>query len=366
MKNYIKEVEDALAKIEKDLVDIDIPRERGTAPTQAFSEFLTNKHQGDWAEKTLMNAINSQSKEYIAVKYGLDMELVAGDPGFKEFYEMYQDELDTIGKRPDLLIFRRKDYEESWGDNISKLRVAYLDTIVPKAICGIEVRSSSFLNKKYDLFSAVKIRTNQMVVLSARKEILDKYGELLKKKSPSLYQSILDLNEDNLSEANFRISSWKKTEDEIKLSELLKSLKAALSELKKRDYLSITPKVEDLKVVYNWIKRYGVPHYYVQVFFDSAYGISFLDILKFLGSGEKGKEFYSIESGDAKNQNKTTVKINTRHCSRVLSDVTMPKTQSEFKELGQNGRLLFYVDFEPSDASIDTEGFNKLIGIKLV
>ena len=118
--------------------------------------------------------------------------------------------------------------------------------------------------------------------------------------------------------------------------------------------------------VYNWIKRYGVPHYYVQVFFDSAYGISFLNILKYLGNGEKGKEFYSIESGDAKNQNKTTVKINTRHCSRVLSDVTMPITQSEFKELGQNGRLLFYVDFEPSNASIDTEGFNELIGVKLV
>lgn len=366
MSNYVKEVEEALSKIEKDLVDIDIPRERGTAPTQAFSEFLTNKHQGDWAEKTLMNAINNNSKDYIAVKYGLDMELVAGDPGFKEFYELYQKELDVIGKRPDLLIFRRKDYQEEWGDNISKLRVSYLDTIVPKAICGIEVRSSSFLNKKYDLYSAIKIRTNELAALSLRDHIIDKFGELLRKKSPSLYQSVAELDVNNLSQANFRISSWKKTEEEIELSQKLKELKACFNELKKRDYLSIIPKVEDLKVVYNWIKRYGVPHYYVQVFFDSAYGISFLNILEYLSEKDNGKEYYSIESRDAKNQNKTTVKINTRHCNRVLSDVKMPNTQSESKELGSNGRLLFYVDFEPSDASIDEEGFNNLFGIKII
>ena len=40
---YVRQVEDSLKKIDKNLVDISIPRERGTAPTQAFSEFLSSK-----------------------------------------------------------------------------------------------------------------------------------------------------------------------------------------------------------------------------------------------------------------------------------------------------------------------------------
>ena len=35
-------------------------------------------------------------------------DIIAGDENFKEFYEEYQNELDEIGKRPDILIFDKK------------------------------------------------------------------------------------------------------------------------------------------------------------------------------------------------------------------------------------------------------------------
>lgn len=57
----------------------------------------------------VFNAINQHSPEYRALKYGRDDTLAAGDPGFADFYAADQEELNAIGKRPDLLVFRRSD-----------------------------------------------------------------------------------------------------------------------------------------------------------------------------------------------------------------------------------------------------------------
>jgi len=53
-----------------------------------------------------------------------------------------------------------------------------------------------------------------------------------------------------------------------------------------QDTPSFTIKVEDLKIVYRWIERYRVAQAYTQVFFDSAYVIDFLDIVRVVASGE--------------------------------------------------------------------------------
>jgi hypothetical protein len=90
------------------LVDLTISRERGRIPTQASSEFTTNREQGDWAEKIIQRAINQTAKNHIAIRYGKSDDRVAGEEGFTEFFNEFQDELDTIGKRPDLLLFRRQ------------------------------------------------------------------------------------------------------------------------------------------------------------------------------------------------------------------------------------------------------------------
>ncbi len=78
----------------------------GRAPTMANSVFLTNKEQGDWAEEIVFNAINEYSDDYRAIQYGRSESLAAGDPGFAEFYASYLDELNDIGKKPDILVYR--------------------------------------------------------------------------------------------------------------------------------------------------------------------------------------------------------------------------------------------------------------------
>ena len=113
----------------------------GRPPTMANSEFLTNKEQGDWAEQVVYKAINENSDDYFAVQYGRSDSISAGDEGFADFYTEYQRELNTIGKRPDLLIFKSSDFPNMDVDIEN-------DDHVKKAIVALEVRSSSFLIEK--------------------------------------------------------------------------------------------------------------------------------------------------------------------------------------------------------------------------
>ena len=51
-----------------------------------------------------------------------------------------------------------------------------------------------------------------------------------------------------------------------------------------RETPSFTVKVEDLIIVYRWLERYGVAQSYCQVFFDSIFGINFLNIFEIIAS----------------------------------------------------------------------------------
>jgi len=113
-------------------VDFSISRKRGGIPTQAFSEFLIKKQQGEWAENLILEAINDIKGEFVAVKYGKSDEI--------------------IGKRPDLLVFLKKDFGYSEFD-ISNFKESELRIVVQKAIAGLEVRSSAYLVHKYVEFS---------------------------------------------------------------------------------------------------------------------------------------------------------------------------------------------------------------------
>ena len=97
------------------LIDFNEPRSEASMPTQASSEFITNKQQGDWAEDVLFRAINDNSENIVAVRYGKSDDLVAGDAGFEKFFNEYQAELDTIGKRPDILLFKKEVFDASLG-----------------------------------------------------------------------------------------------------------------------------------------------------------------------------------------------------------------------------------------------------------
>ena len=237
---------------------------------------MTNKQQGDWAEEVVCNAINEYSPDFYAVRYGRSDSLDAGDPGFAEFYSEYQVELNTIGKKPDILIFQHADI----ADNTS---VPDLDDdkFVQSAIAAIEVRSSSFLATRYASFMDNRTRTAESECMRLRETILSEpYGGILEQRRPPLYKMISDATIDTFRELTFVARGWYSSPVLAELSGYLKELKEQIKILQTRDYLSITPKIEDIVSVNRWIQNYGIPHHYLQVFFDKAYIISFADILE--------------------------------------------------------------------------------------
>lgn len=359
---YKDTIRELINNVPKTLVDLNIPREPARTPTQASSNFITNKEQGDWAENVVLRAINETSRKYVAIKYGKSDDLVAGEEGFDEFYRQFQQEMDTIGKRPDILVFRKEDYDPDWSYDISRLSHERMHAIVPHAIAGIEIRSSAFLIEKYDRAMQIRIKHYTDAALQAKEKILREYSDLLEHPSRKKYIDILKgLNEETLSAADFRRPSWSSSERLIELSEHFKVLKEAIQEVQKRDFLSITPKIEDLKVVYHWIQTYNVPHFYFQVFFDKVYGISYENILSILSNPDNEGVKFFVE-GDVKNQDKIVVKINSRDGIEIANKIDMPIHQSKMKELDR-GRLLFYVTFKGGTAYLDVGSLRSILGL---
>jgi hypothetical protein len=169
---YSEYVRQIASEIPRSIVDLTQPRRRSRPPTQAFSEFATHREQGDWAETLVTRALASFA-DYDVVKYGKTDAIMAGEEGFKEFYERYQDELDTIGKRPDVLIFDNKTLPKEFPRDISGLGLDQLSKIVPKASAGFEIRSSSFLSKKYRQAMQREGRTSGRTFLSFTPKVED-------------------------------------------------------------------------------------------------------------------------------------------------------------------------------------------------
>ena len=196
--------------------------------------------------------------------------------------------------------------------------------------------------------------------LEIREKLLQEpFASLLREKSPEIYNFVQQATVSKFRELTFRRRSWSSSKELLQLSEWLKLLKEKMKVLHKRDYLSITPKVEDIALVNRWIQRFGVKHYYLQVFFDKAYIMSFEDILKLITNPKNEGAKFSIER-DVKNQGKTTVKVNVQVGSELLGRIDMPEHRSQLKELDR-GRLLFYVTFHGGQGYLDPAVFAQAI-----
>lgn len=354
---YKQRINEICKQIHIGLIDFSKPRNKASMPTQASSEFITNKQQGDWAEDVIFRAVNN-STNIVAVHYGKSDDLVAGDKGFDDLFRKYQEELDVIGKRPDLLLFKKEDFNPEFGHDISNRNYKEISEYVKKAIVGIEIRSSAFLIDKYNEEAEKNIHKNTARIMELKDIVLSNYADLLRQKRPELISLIESLNETSVRSVDFRFHRWSTSQRLQELSSLLSEIKNCLKIIQKRNSLSITPKVEDLKVVHKWIETYNVPHFYAQVFFDKVYGISFEQILKLIADPNLESEKYFIEQ-DTKNQNKTTIKIPSQNALCIAQSIKEPEHYSIRKELGK-GRLLFYVGFDGGKVLIDKDNFDKL------
>ena len=295
------------------LIDFNEPRSEASMPTQASSEFITNKQQGDWAEDVLFRAINDNSENIVAVRYGKSDDFVAGDAGFEKFFNEYQAELDTIGKRPDILLFKKEVFDASLGYDISSKPSNEIGDYVAKAIAGIEVRSSAFLINKYTEEANRVVRENTERAIEIKNIVLVQYIDLLEQKRPELIAILQQIDEVSVRTLDFRSATWRSSQRLQELSAMLSEIKKCLKAIQKRNSLSITPKVEDLKVVYKWIMTYNVPHFYVQVFFDKVYGVSFQHILELVSNPDLEGVAYSVITHD-KDNNKSEIEIKLNQC----------------------------------------------------
>ena len=210
------------------------------------------------------------------------------------------------------MIFKKSDFDTNLGYDISQVPHSTITDYVKKAVAGIEVRSSAFLIDRYE--EAMQIRTLKFsqLALQTRDKILAEYSDLLEQPNRSKYIPVLQsITAETLSVTDFKVPGWSSSERLVELNNLFKELKKSIKEIQKRDFLSITPKVEDIKVVYKWIETFNIPHFYFQVFFDKVYGISFEQILQIISDPDKEGVVFSVEK-DTKNQNKTTIKINSK------------------------------------------------------
>lgn len=108
-------------------------------PTQASSNFLINRELGDWAENAVLKAVNGTRLEITAVHYGRIDKLILGENGFKELFQEHMQELKSIGKRPDILIYRKTGAPPASFEGKTKAEMVEL---AKAAIAGFEIRSS--------------------------------------------------------------------------------------------------------------------------------------------------------------------------------------------------------------------------------
>lgn len=361
--NYYDRIRELTENVSVELVDFKQPRDSARTPTQASSEFITNREQGDWAENLVFRAINEISKNFVAIKYGKSDNIVAGEEGFKEFYQEFKIELDTIGKRPDLLIFKKVDFDSNLGYDVSQIPHHQITNYVKKAVAGIEVRSSAFLIDKYE--EAMQVRTQQYTKLAllTKDKILSDYIDILQHPKRNKYISFLEnLNSENLTAISFRTPGWYSNQRLKEVNSLFGDLSNCISELNKRKELSITVKKEDLQVVYKWIATFNVPHYYFQVFFDKIKGISFENIIEIISDSNNEGVNFRVEK-NKKNQDKPTVHIYSSSSEIIASKVDEPTHESIRKEMDR-GRLLFYVTFKGGTAYLDLENLRTVLGIE--
>lgn len=107
---------------------------------------------------------------------------------------------------------------------------------------------------------------------------------------------------------------------------------------------SITVKIEDLAKVYLWNYINKKPQAYVQVFFDEVHGLSFIDILEYISSGER------LRVEKHKRSAKTTIMVPLSK-GKQIGTVTEPANFEVVHNVTKNGRHDIYA--KPTGGKIE-------------
>lgn len=263
---------------------------RIVVPTDARSEFLANRALGDWAEKSLAQAVRRAFTNWGVAHYGQSDAMSAGDSGFKEFYLQQLEQVRKCGKRPDLLLFDDQSILASVPNHdISMLSLEMSDEFAKHAFASIEVRSS-----KVEALRYMEVRQQDRI--------------------------------------------------------------AGRGNSATRETPSFTVKAEDLVIVYRWIERYQISQTYCQVFFDSVFGMNFLDIFEWIG-----REKFKIDNPD-KSQGKATILIPITE-GGLIGRFHHTPNQTVRPKISRLGRHDTYIEpiFEADNLKIESKILHEMI-----
>lgn len=122
---------------------------RLTPPNFRGSDFVMRYEQGRWSEDRILASINA-SDRYRALPYGRSGVGPKDKAKIPEYWAKYI-KAESIGKRPDLLVLRREDYERLHSQLPEDPTLATDEELKPfleVAVCGIEAENSLWVAEK--------------------------------------------------------------------------------------------------------------------------------------------------------------------------------------------------------------------------
>lgn len=265
------------------------------------SDFLMRWMQGRWSEDVVIKALNDSS-QFGVLPYG-PSTVAPEDPTELELFFEKMDVVTKEGKRPDLLLYAKPDFDWAEEQLIQKLgRVdkmaetgsESLREIITKAKAALEVENSLWVTERMPGFGKTFTRY-----------IRGKNKGRLKSQGP---------------------------------------------------VPTIIVKREDVPRLQKWQVEYGIPIYVVHIFFDRGYFIRFDDILSHLATGDIGWETQRFSNPDGTASTpKEIIKVPYILCQEfgLVSNPTLePRTFVD-----KNGKVMTYVTFSGGMVSLASNVF---------
>lgn len=295
------------------------------------SDFLMRWSQGLWSEKRITEGIN-KTKRFFAIPYGTSSTAPEDDV---RKYELYFELLDEAGhgniKRPDLLIFDRKDYDliQSMIKNIERRHK------IP-FILNENSQGQEYLTGE-QIFPFIHENDQDMQTI--------------------LSKSIIAVECEN--------SLWKAR----MMPDFDKSLKP-MKRLGNKPGLSkqavvptIIMKDEDRSPLNLWQNNTGIKIHLWHVFFDLAYGISLDRAEELIQSGLIEANIQTFQAPNGTTTDKSIYKFYYHYAYQLGNSLDEPTVVAKYI-VDKNGHILPFVNFEGGNLEINQEALNTLSRIE--
>lgn len=267
------------------------------------SDFLMRWQQGRWSEEIVIRALN-QTAEFGVLPYG-PSTIAPEEPKELELFFERMEIIETEGKRPDLLLYDRADFD--WASRELEQRLGSAEAMAEtpsEAVRDIITRAQA----------AFEIENSLWVT-----EQMPGFGK------------------------PFTRYTRGKNAGRLKPAGIIPT---------------IIVKDEDIPRLASWQAEYGVPIYIVHIFYDRGYFVLFDEILKFLASGELGMETQKFTNPDGTAATpKQIVKVPYILC-KEFGTVTGPTLRPQ-TFVDKNGKVMTYVTFEGGDITLSPAVFEE-------